>query len=169
MHYEGLAGVLNLRHLHAHDVKDVKFAPPRIAARYGCATLPFVSGKFTTRKPSFVLLLAAALVALLTLLATLQYRWLGQVSAGERERMQSTLRAATARFTQDFDREIGRVYFGLQVDDDTVRAGAWADFAAHYQRWQESAPYPRLVRAEGWNRKLARLSAIEMIRFVGSG
>ncbi len=98
------------------------------------------------RKPSVVLLLAAALVALLALLATLQYRWLGQVSAGERERMQSTLRAATARFTQDFDREIGRVYFGLQVDDSAVRAGAWADFAAHYQRWQERAPYPRLVR-----------------------
>ncbi len=145
--YISMAGMLKLRHLHAHDVKDVKSAPHLIAARDGCATLPFVGERFTTRKPSFVLLLPAALVALLTLLATLQYRWLGQVSAGERERMQSTLRAATARFTQDFDREIGRVYFGLQVDDATVRAGAWADFAAHYQRWQESAPYPRLVRA----------------------
>ncbi len=109
--------------------------------------MPFVSRPFTTRKPSFVLLLAMALVALLALLATLQYRWLGQVSAGERERMQNTLRAATARFTQDFDRELGRVYFGLQTDDSNVRAGAWADFAARYQRWQERAPYPRLVRA----------------------
>ncbi len=94
-----------------------------------------------------MLLVAVALVALLALLATLQYRWLGQVSAGERERMQNTLRAATARFTQDFDREIGRVYFGLQIDDSTVRDAAWADFAARYQRWQESAPNPRLVRA----------------------
>ena len=56
--------------------------------------------RFTTRAPSFVLLVAAALVALLALLATLQYRWLGQVSAGERERMQTNLRASTARFTK---------------------------------------------------------------------
>jgi signal transduction histidine kinase len=102
--------------------------------------------RFTTRAPSFVLLVAAALVALLALLATLQYRWLGQVSAGERERMQSTLRASTARFTQDFDREIGRIYFGLQIDESTVRAHAWHDYAERYRRWQQSAPYPRLVR-----------------------
>ena len=93
-----------------------------------------------------MLLLAAALVALLALLATLQYRWLGQVSAGERERMQTNLRASTARFTQDFDRELGRVYFGLQIDESTVRAHAWGDFAARYRRWQASAPYPGLVR-----------------------
>src|SRR5207237_7221005 len=102
--------------------------------------------RFTTRAPSFVLLVAAALVALLALLATLQYRWLGQVSAGERERMQTTLRASTARFTQDFDREIGRIYFGLQIDESTVRARNWHDYAEHYRRWQQSAPYPRLVR-----------------------
>jgi signal transduction histidine kinase len=94
-----------------------------------------------------VLLVAAALVVLLALLATLQYRWLGQVSAGERERMQSTLRAATARFTQDFDRELGRVYFALQADDETMRAHAWSEFAARYRRWQETAPHPRLIRA----------------------
>ena len=102
--------------------------------------------RFTTRAPSFVLLVAAALVALLALLATLQYRWLGQVSTGERERMQTNLRASTARFTQDFDREIGRIYFGLQIDESTVHARAWHDYAARYRRWQQSAPYPRLVR-----------------------
>jgi signal transduction histidine kinase len=102
--------------------------------------------RFTTRAPSFVLLVAAALVALLALLATLQYRWLGQVSAGERERMQTNLRASTARFTQDFDREIGRIYFGLQIDESTVHARAWHDYAERYRRWQQSAPYPRLVR-----------------------
>ncbi len=101
----------------------------------------------TSRGPSFVLLVAAALVALLTLLATLQYRWLGQVSTGERERMQTTLRASTARFTQDFDREIGRIYFTLQLDESMVRQRAWSEFAARYQNWQQSAPHPRLVRA----------------------
>ncbi|HEX8072803.1 MAG TPA: HAMP domain-containing sensor histidine kinase [Pyrinomonadaceae bacterium] len=99
------------------------------------------------RGPRFVLLVAAALAVLLALLATLQYRWLGQVSAGERERMQTTLRAATARFTQDFDRELGRVYFSFQLDEQAGRALDAAEFAARYRRWQETAPAPRLVRA----------------------
>ncbi|HEX8180826.1 MAG TPA: HAMP domain-containing sensor histidine kinase [Pyrinomonadaceae bacterium] len=129
------------------DVKDVKSARAHTTTHTGCAKLPDVGWRFTTRAPSFVLLLAAALVALLALLATLQYRWLGQVSTGERERMQSTLRASTARFTQDFDREIGRVYFGFQLDERIVRAHAWSDFAERYRHWQASAPYPRMVRA----------------------
>lgn len=122
-------------------------------------------GKFTLRGPSFVLLLAAALIALLALLATLQYRWLGQVSTGERERMQTNLRASTARFTQDFDREIGRVYFSLQIDESTVRARTWADFAARYQRWQASAPYPRLVRAVYLAEHDERDASVRLLRF----
>lgn len=103
-------------------------------------------GGFTKRHPSLLLLvLAASLVVLLVALAALQYRWLGQVSAAERERMQGTLSAGAARFTQDFDRELGRVYFNLKLD-----AGAWcardADaYAARFEQWRATAPHPRLV------------------------
>ena len=41
---------------------------------------------------------AAALLGLIALLATLQYRWLGQVSAAERERMQTHLAARSTAF-----------------------------------------------------------------------
>ena len=40
---------------------------------------------------------AAALLGLIVLLATLQYRWLGQVSAAERERMKANLAARADR------------------------------------------------------------------------
>jgi hypothetical protein len=63
-----------------------------------------------------MLLLVATLVALLALLATLQYRWLGQVSQGERERMQASLRAGATRFGQDFNREITRAFLNFQLD-----------------------------------------------------
>lgn len=90
-------------------------------------------------------MLAASLVVLLGVLAALQYRWLGQVSAAERERMQGTLSAGAARFTQDFDRELGRVYFNLKLD-----AGAWRTrdgeaYAARFERWRATAPHPELV------------------------
>jgi len=52
-----------------------------------------------------MLLLVATLLVLLPLLAVLQYRWLGEVSAGERERMQANLRTSADRFCADFDRE----------------------------------------------------------------
>lgn len=92
-----------------------------------------------------LLLLAAALVVLLGVLAALQYRWLGQVSEAERERMQATLRAGAARFGEDFDREIGRVYFNLKLD-----ANAWGGrdgeaYNARFDGWRATTQYTELV------------------------
>ncbi|HEX8636027.1 MAG TPA: HAMP domain-containing sensor histidine kinase [Pyrinomonadaceae bacterium] len=103
-------------------------------------------GNFNRRQPSLLLLvLAASLVVLLGLLAALQYRWLGQVSAAERERMQGTLSAGAARFTEDFDRELGRVYFNLKLDATTWRTRDAYAYAAHFEQWRAAAPHPRLV------------------------
>ena len=93
-----------------------------------------------------LLLLAAALVVLLCVLAWLQYRWLGQVSEAERARMQGTLGAGAAGFTQDFDRELGRIYLSLKLD-----AGMWGArdgdaYAARYDRWRAATPHAQLVR-----------------------
>lgn len=93
-----------------------------------------------------LLLLAAALVVLLVVLAWLQYRWLGQVSEAERERMQGTLSAGAARFTQDFDRELGRIYLGLKMDADVWGARDGEAYAARYEQWQATTPHTQLVR-----------------------
>jgi signal transduction histidine kinase len=91
------------------------------------------------------LVLAASLVVLLGALATLQYRWLGQVSAAERERMQGTLSAGAARFAQDFDRELGRVYFSLKLDADAWRTRDGDAYAARLDGWRANAPHPRII------------------------
>ncbi|HWJ56502.1 MAG TPA: hypothetical protein VNR90_09780, partial [Vicinamibacterales bacterium] len=68
----------------------------------------------TTRR-GFLLptLITAALFALMLVLAVLQWRWIGEVSAMERQRMLSSLQSAAARFADDFDREMARaaLYF----------------------------------------------------------
>ena len=103
-------------------------------------------GVFTKRQPSLLLLvLAASLVVLLGVLAALQYRWLGQVSAAERERMQGTLSAGAARFAEDFDRELGRVYFNLKLDEAAWRERDGNAYAARFEQWRASAPHPELV------------------------
>jgi len=93
-----------------------------------------------------MLLLVAALMTLLPLLAALQYRWLGQVSEGERERLQSSLSAGANRFSQDFDRELTRAYQRFQMDAATLQGHAWGAFAERYDRWFDEAPYARLVK-----------------------
>lgn len=101
--------------------------------------------KLFRRKPSLLLLLVATLVALLGLLATLQYRWLGQVSRGERERMQASLRAGATRFGQDFNREMTRAFLNFQLDKESLSDKAGAAYAERYDNWRTTAPYPRLV------------------------
>jgi signal transduction histidine kinase len=49
-----------------------------------------------------------AIVALLVLLASLQYQWIGQLSEAERERLAKDLHAAADRFADEFNREMGR-------------------------------------------------------------
>jgi signal transduction histidine kinase len=105
-----------------------------------------VRGNFGKRLPASLLLLAVALVVLLCVLAWLQYRWLGQVSEAERERMQTTLSAGAARFTQDFDRELGRVYLSLKLDADVWRARDGDAYAARYEEWRATTPHAQLVR-----------------------
>lgn len=101
--------------------------------------------KFWKRKPPKMLWLVALMVALLGLLATLQYRWLGQVSRGERERLQTSLRAGAARFGQDFNREITRAFLSFQMDSEMLREKNAGDFAERFEQWAKSAPYPKLV------------------------
>ena len=92
-----------------------------------------------------MLLLVAVMLALLAVLATLQYRWLGQVSAGERERMQASLNAGVSRFSQDFNREITRVYLTFQMDSEMLGAKNDGAFAERLEQWQSQAPFPQLV------------------------
>ena len=90
-------------------------------------------------------LLVAVMLLLLALLATLQYRWLGQVSQGERERMQASLRTGAARFSQDFNREIVRAYLSFQVEAASLKQKNAEDLAERSERWNKSAPFPQLV------------------------
>jgi signal transduction histidine kinase len=102
--------------------------------------------KLTKRKPSLMLVLVAALIALLPLLAFLQFRWLGEVSQAERERMQASLKTAVSNFSQDFDRELTRAYMSFQMDANLLHARAWVEYADVYDTWLQTSPYPQLVK-----------------------
>jgi signal transduction histidine kinase len=93
--------------------------------------------------------IAAGLLGLIAILATLQYRWLGRISDAERERMTATLDARAAAFAQDFDRELTLAYAIFQIDSISRTSddpGLAARFTSRYERWQAAARHPRLIK-----------------------
>jgi signal transduction histidine kinase len=96
-------------------------------------------------RPSGLTLLTGALLVLLPALALLQYRWVGQVSEAERERMQRNLRNAAQQFREAFDVEIGRAILSLQVGPVTARDGASEQYTDRYEAWVDTSEHPRLV------------------------
>lgn len=92
-------------------------------------------------------IVAAAMLLLLPLLAWLQYRWLGQLSASEGEQMKTRLRAVAARLGQDFDQELARAYLAFAAGAQEAAANAAHAYAVCYDRWLETAAYPGLVKA----------------------
>lgn len=100
--------------------------------------------RLSFRVPMFVW--AAALLGLIVALATLQYRWLGQISAAERERMKATLSTSATGVAYDFDREVTRAYATFQVDSLHEGESLATRLAERYERWQQTSRYPRLVK-----------------------
>jgi len=102
-----------------------------------------------TQRQLWMLSLALALLALLPLLAILQYRWLGQVSEGERERKKSVLSTMARQFCHDFDSELTALYLYFHPAPVPFDGGAdqsQGDFAARYRRWRETAARPKLIK-----------------------
>jgi signal transduction histidine kinase len=82
---------------------------------------------------------------LLPTLAVLQYRWVGQVSVAERERMQRNLRNAAIQFRDSFDAEVGRAFGALQVGANTARDGFSEQYSDRYEAWVATADFPEIV------------------------
>lgn len=88
----------------------------------------------------------AVLAVLLAALATLQYRWLGEVSEAERARMRDTLQTRAADFTQAFDRELTRIYLAFHAEPDLADWDPARVIAAELARAQASATVPGLIK-----------------------
>src|SRR4029078_3483237 len=104
----------------------------------------------STRGP---LVAGALLLVLLAILATLQYRWLGEVSEAERERMRASLRTRATELahafdaalkraharSQECDADLTRASVAFHVGSDQLDADAAATLADAYTRWQAGA------------------------------
>ena len=96
-------------------------------------------------RPSGLTLLAGALLLLMPALAVLQFRWVGQVSDAEHDRMKRNVEIAATLFRGSFDDEIRRALITLPVGAPTVREAAWDRYAQRYDDWT-GGPHPGIVK-----------------------
>ena len=98
------------------------------------------------KAPSLLVTSTAALVGLLATLATLQYRWLGQVSEADAVRLRAGAQSRAEQFARDFDREATLAFLWLQVPAGAAHGREVLSFADRYARWRRTAAFPGLVR-----------------------
>ncbi len=85
------------------------------------------------------------LASLLALLATLQYEWVGEITASERARMRAGAQSRAEQLGREFDREITQAFVGLQRRE-TLPGDLDRTYSERYERWTSRAPHPDLVR-----------------------
>ncbi len=80
-----------------------------------------------------------AMVALCGILGALQYRWIGEVSVAERERLQASLQSGLTRLSQDFNEEISLLCRAIMRGDDSA-------YLVRLKNWQESGRHIGMLR-----------------------
>src|SRR6266404_6155799 len=98
-------------------------------------------------KPPMTLLLIVVLVALLTVLAILQYRWLAQISIAERQTMQTNLRNQAHGLQEEINFEADKFGSRLRLSAASLRSESWSELAERYERWRSTATYPGLIES----------------------
>ncbi len=97
----------------------------------------------------------AVLFGAMLVLAVLQYRWIGQVSEADRDRLQRGLRGAVGRFTDDFNGDIERLAQVL-VGGGPQSTGPEQPMEARIELWRGLAQHPQIVK-QVWEAEAADL------------
>jgi signal transduction histidine kinase len=111
--------------------------------------------------PRSLVLGVSAVIVLLGVLATLQYRWLGQISEADQARLRAAAKNRAEEFARDFDREITRAFLRLQFDAAGAKALDTTRFVERRARWRTNTAHAGLVQ-DVW---LADSSAAKLWRF----
>lgn len=89
----------------------------------------------------------ALLFTALLVLAILQYRWIGQVSEADRDRLQREMRMSLSRFADDFDGEFDRLIQVLtNATSEPSGVSDQAILSSRMDLWRNIARHPQAVK-----------------------
>lgn len=89
---------------------------------------------------------AGALVLLLAVLATLQYRWAGALGEAEHARLRASARTRAEAMGRELDAAVTNAFRALEMTRDEVAAAERPNWTSRYDAWRRSTPWPELVR-----------------------
>ncbi len=112
-----------------------------------CAVQLMRTNRNTRPRLTLSIVMIGVLCVLLPALAFLQYRWIGQVSESERERLEEGLDIATGRFADDIFREFSGIASSFLFPPTSEDLGLEAHLSRSLERWKSTAPYPDIVRS----------------------
>lgn len=92
-------------------------------------------------------LIALLLLALLAVVAVLQYRWLGEVSAAEGERLRASLRTRSDEVTTEVDRDLTRTFAAFQLSGAALDADPIGALSAAAERAGERSETGNVINA----------------------
>src|SRR4051812_39172155 len=102
------------------------------------------------RRTSVYWIPLGCVAVLCCVLAVLQYRWIGEISRAEQDRLRVGLQSALARLSQGFNSGIEAACAALQpADPEVEELGRDRAYSARYLAWRESAKYRNLFSAIG--------------------
>src|SRR5437868_8188339 len=85
------------------------------------------------------------LAVLCCVLGVLQYRWIGEISVADQDRLRSVLQSALNRLSVDFNSEISTASGTLQPSNSEVdQKGREQAYADRYRRWRSSNRHSEL-------------------------
>jgi signal transduction histidine kinase len=95
-------------------------------------------------------LFVGALAVLSACLGIMQYRWIGEVSRAERERLRASLQASLNRLSQDFNAELVAACSALAPNIATPESSAAireSEYAAKYLQARDSGRHARMIKS----------------------
>jgi light-regulated signal transduction histidine kinase (bacteriophytochrome) len=96
----------------------------------------------------FSWIFAASLAALCVSLGALQYRWIGEVSRADRQRLRESLQDNLRRLSQDFDAEIATATSALLPGTSNTEGTPQA-YADRFLRWKSTGGHTSLFLRVG--------------------
>jgi len=87
------------------------------------------------------------LAVLCCILALLQYRWIGEISRAERDRLRDGLQASLVRLSRDFNSKISTACSALLPSSFEIdQSGKESAYARRYAQWKESHRHEPIFR-----------------------
>ena len=102
------------------------------------------------RRNKLMLLVIIGLIALLPILAFLQYHWIGQLSNNEVERLRTNLQTSADLFSEAVNQEISPAQFAFRVSFTGSLEQIARELSLNYQYWSSRVARPDLIEQIYW-------------------